>query len=323
MKFDLSKEQHSIIKIIGIGGCGSNSVNLMYRQGIKDVDFMVCDTDRQALAISPIQAKIQLGARLTKGLGAGSRSEAYENEAIESIDEIKEILGSYTKMVFIIAGLGGGTGAVAATIIAKTAKEMGILTVGIFTMPFSFESKKRKHRADEGIKNLRDCVDTILIINNDKVQEMFGNRPLDYAFEQADNAIAAAVRGISEAITITIKGKNSIDFNDVKTVVTGSGVYIMGPASAKGENRGIKAVQNAISSPLLSDNDITGASNILLNITYGANQILMDEVTEILDYIEEKIGVGAEVIWGHGLDEKLEDDEISITIIAKSFTFHH
>jgi cell division protein FtsZ len=323
MKFDLSKEQHSIIKIIGIGGCGSNSVNHMYRQGIKDVDFMVCDTDRQALAISPIQAKIQLGASLTKGLGAGSRSEAYENEAIESIDEIKEILGSHTKMVFIIAGMGGGTGVVSATIIAKTAKEMGILTVGIFTMPFSFESKKRTRRADEGTKNLRDCVDTILIINNDKLQEMFGNCPLDYAFEQADNAIAAAVRGISEAITITIKGKNSIDFNDVKTVVTGSGVYIMGPAKATGENRAIKAVQNTISSPLLSDNDITGATNILLNITYGANQILMVEFTEILDYIEEKISVGTEVIWGHELDEKLEDDEISITIIAKSFPFHH
>ena len=289
MKFDLSKEQHSIIKIIGIGGCGSNSVTHMYRQGIKDVDFMVCDTDRQALAISPIQAKIQLGASLIKGLGAGSRSEAYENEAIESIDEIKEILGSHTKMVFIIAGMGGSTGVVSATIIAKTAKEMGILTIGIFTMPFSFESKKRKRRADEAIKNLRDCVDTILVINNDKLQEMFGNCPLDYAFEQADNAIAAAVRGISEAITITIKGKNSIDFNDVKTVVTGSGVYIMGPAKATGENRAIKAVQNTISSPLLSDNDITGASDILLNITYGANQILMDEFTEILDYIEEKM----------------------------------
>ena len=323
MKFDLSKEQHSIIKIIGIGGCGSNSVTHMYRQGIKDVDFMVCDTDRQALAISPIQAKIQLGASLTKGLGAGSRSEAYENEAIESIDEIKEILGSHTKMVFIIAGMGGGTGVVSATIIAKTAKEMGILTVGIFTMPFSFEGEKRTRRADEGTKNLRDCVDTILIINNDKLQEMFGNCPLDYAFEQADNAIAAAVRGISEAITITIKGKNSIDFNDVKTVVTGSGVYIMGPAKATGENRAIKAVQNTISSPLLSDNDITGAANILLNITYGANQILMVEFTEILDYIEEKISVGTEVMWGHGLDEKLEDDEISITIIAKSFPFHH
>ena len=323
MKFDLSKEQHSIIKIIGIGGCGSNSVTHMYRQGIKDVDFMVCDTDRQALAISPIQAKIQLGASLTKGLGTGSRSEAYENEAIESIDEIKEILGSHTKMVFIIAGMGGGTGAVAATIIAKTAKEMGILTVGIFTMPFSFEGEKRTRRADEAIKNLRDCVDTILVINNDKLQEMFGNCPIGYAFEQADSAIAAAVRGISEAITITIKGKNSIDFNDVKTVVTGSGVYIMGPAKATGENRAIKAVQNTISSPLLSDNDITGAANILLNITYGANQILMVEFTEILDYIEEKISVGTEVIWGHGLDEKLEDDEISITIIAKSFTFHH
>ena len=323
MKFDLSKEQHSIIKIIGIGGCGSNSVTHMYRQGIKDVDFMVCDTDRQALAISPIQAKIQLGASLTKGLGTGSRSEAYENEAIESIDEIKEILGSHTKMVFIIAGMGGGTGVVSATIIAKTAKEMGILTVGIFTMPFSFEGEKRKRRADEAIKNLRDCVDTILVINNDKLQEMFGNCPLGYAFEQADNAIAAAVRGISEAITITIKGKNSIDFNDVKTVVTGSGVYIMGPAKATGENRAIKAVQNTISSPLLSDNDITGAANILLNITYGAKQILMVEVTEILDYIEEKISVGTEVIWGHELDEKLEDDEISITIIAKSFPFHH
>ena len=317
MKFNLPKEQHSIIKVIGIGGGGSNAVNHMYRQGIKDVDFMVCNTDQQALDISPVPAKIQLGASLTSGLGAGSRSEVGENAAIESIDEIKEILGAHTKMVFITAGMGGGTGTGAAPIIAQAAKEMGILTVGIVTMPFSFEGKKRKRRADEGIANLRNCVDTILIINNDKLREMFGNLTLDNAFEQADNVLTTAARGIAEAITTT--GKINVDFNDVKTVMTGSGVAIMGSATAKGENRASAAVQNAVASPLLNDNDITGASNILLNITYGKDQILFDEITEITDYIEEEAGDEAEVIWGHGMDDRLEDDEISITIIATSF----
>ena len=317
MKFNLPKEQHSIIKVIGIGGGGSNAVNHMYRQGIKDVDFMVCNTDQQALDISPVPAKIQLGASLTSGLGAGSRSEVGENAAIESIDEIKEILGAHTKMIFITAGMGGGTGTGAAPIIAQAAKELGILTVGIVTMPFSFEGKKRRRRADEGIAKLKNCVDTILIINNDKLREMFGNLTLDNAFEQADNVLTTAARGIAEAITTT--GKINVDFNDVKTVMTGSGVAIMGSATAKGENRASVAVQNAVASPLLNDNDITGASNILLNITYGKDQILFDEITEITDYIEEEVGDEAEVIWGHGMDDRLEDDEISITIIATSF----
>ncbi len=317
MKFNLPKEQHSIIKVIGIGGGGSNAVNHMYRQGIKDVDFMVCNTDQQALDISPVPAKIQLGASLTSGLGAGSRSEVGENAAIESIDEIKEILGAHTKMIFITAGMGGGTGTGAAPIIAQAAKEMGILTVGIVTMPFSFEGKKRRRRADEGIAKLKNCVDTILIINNDKLREMFGNLTLDNAFEQADNVLTTAARGIAEAITTT--GKINVDFNDVKTVMTASGVAIMGSATAKGENRASVAVQNAVASPLLNDNDITGASNILLNITYGKDQILFDEITEITDYIEEEAGDEAEVIWGHGMDDRLEDDEISITIIATSF----
>ncbi len=318
MKFNLPKEQHSIIKVIGIGGGGSNAVNHMYRQGIKDVDFMVCNTDQQALDISPVPAKIQLGSSLTSGLGAGSRSEVGENAAIESIDEIKEILGAHTKMVFITAGMGGGTGTGAAPIIAQAAKEMGILTVGIVTMPFSFEGKKRKRRADEGITNLRGCVDTILVINNDKLREMFGNLTLDNAFEQADNVLTTAARGIAEAITTT--GKINVDFNDVKTVMTGSGVAIMGSAVAKGENRAYTAVQNAVASPLLNDNDITGASNILLNITYGSGEILFDEITEITDFIEEVAGEEAEVIWGHGMDDRLEADEISITIIATGFT---
>ncbi len=318
MKFNLPREQHSIIKVIGIGGGGSNAVNHMYRQGIKDVDFMVCNTDQQALDISPVPAKIQLGASLTSGLGAGSRSEVGENAAIESIDEVKEILGAHTKMVFITAGMGGGTGTGAAPIIAQAAKEMGILTVGIVTMPFSFEGKKRKRRADEGIANLRGCVDTILVINNDKLREMFGNLTLDNAFEQADNVLTTAARGIAEAITTT--GKINVDFNDVKTVMTGSGVAIMGSAVANGENRAYTAVQNAVASPLLNDNDITGASNILLNITYGSDNILFDEITEITDFIEEEAGEDAEVIWGHGTDDRLEADEISITIIATGFT---
>lgn len=317
MKFNLPKEQHSIIKVIGIGGGGSNAVNHMFRQGIKDVDFVVCNTDQQALDISPVPAKIQLGSSLTSGLGAGSRSEVGENAAIESIEEVKEILGAHTKMVFITAGMGGGTGTGAAPIIATAAKELGILTVGIVTMPFSFEGKKRKRRADEGITNLRNSVDTILIINNDKLREMYGNLTLDNAFEQADNVLTTAARGIAEAITTT--GKINVDFNDVKTVMTGSGVAIMGSAVAKGENRALRAVEDAVASPLLNDNDITGAANILLNITYGSDQILFDEITEITDYIEDEAGEDAEVIWGHGMDDRLENDEISITIIATGF----
>ena len=317
MKFDLPSEQLSHIKVIGVGGGGSNAVNHMFRQGIKDVDFIVCNTDQQALDISPVPVKVQLGASLTAGLGAGSRAEVGESAAIESIEEIKDFLGSKTKMVFITAGMGGGTGTGAAPIIAKAAIEMGILTVGIVTMPFSFEGKKRRRRADEGIKNMRDSVDTLLVINNDKLREMFGNLSLDNAFEEADNVLTTAAKGIAEAITYT--GKINVDFNDVRTVMYQSGVAIMGSARAKGENRALTAVETAVNSPLLNENDIRGAANVLLNITYGIDSILMDEITEITDFIEEAAGDEAEVIWGHGVDDRLDNDEISITIIATGF----
>ncbi|UTW64332.1 cell division protein FtsZ [bacterium SCSIO 12741] len=318
MKFDLPKEQFSIIKVIGVGGGGSNAVNHMYRQGIKDVDFMVCNTDQQALDISPVPVKVQLGSSLTSGLGAGSKSSVGENAAIESIDEIKGLLGETTKMIFITAGMGGGTGTGAAPVIAQAAREMGVLTVGIVTMPFSFEGKKRRRRADEGIKNMRDNVDTLLVINNDKLREMFGNLTLDNAFEEADSVLTTAAKGIAEAITNT--GKINVDFNDVKTVMTNSGVAVMGSARATGEDRAQVAVEHALNSPLLSENDIKGAAHVLLNITYGKGEILMDEITEITDFIEDEAGMEAEVIWGHGLDERLEDHEINITIIATGFT---
>ncbi|MGB0402941.1 MAG: cell division protein FtsZ [Salibacteraceae bacterium] len=317
IKFDLPKDQLSIIKVIGVGGGGSNAVNHMYEQGIKDVDFMVCNTDQQALDQSSVPSKIQLGATLTSGLGAGARSEVGENAAIESIDEIKQILGQNTKMVFITAGMGGGTGTGAAPIIAKTAKDLGILTVGIVTMPFSFEGKKRRKRAEDGMQSLRDNVDTLLVINNDKLRELYGNLTLDNAFEEADNVLTTAAKGIAEAITY--KGKINVDFNDVKTVMSNSGVAILGSAKAVGENRALLAIEDAVNSPLLNDNEINGAAHILLNITYGSNNILMDEISEITDFIEDKAHDEAEVIWGHGLDDRLQPDEISITIVATGF----
>jgi len=240
IKFDLPKDQLSIIKVIGVGGGGSNAVNHMYLQGIKDVDFMVCNTDQQSLDQSPVPTKIQLGATLTSGLGAGSIANVGENAAIESIEDIKKILGANTKMIFITAGMGGGTGTGAAPVIARAAKEMNILTVGIVTMPFSFEGKKRRKRAEEGITNMREAVDTLLVINNDKLREMYGNLTLDNAFEQADNVLTTAAKGIAEAITYT--GKINVDFNDVRTVMTNSGVAILGSAKASGENRAQVAI---------------------------------------------------------------------------------
>lgn len=317
IKFDLPKDQLSIIKVIGVGGGGSNAVNHMYLQGIKDVDFMVCNTDQQSLDQSPVPTKIQLGATLTSGLGAGSIANVGENAAIESIEDIKEILGNNTKMIFITAGMGGGTGTGAAPVIARAAKELNILTVGIVTMPFSFEGKKRRMRAEEGIHNMRESVDTLLVINNDKLREMFGNLTLDNAFEQADNVLTTAAKGIAEAITYT--GKINVDFNDVRTVMTNSGVAILGSAKASGENRALVAIEEAVNSPLLNDNEIDGAAHILLNITYGMDNILMDEISEITDFIEDRAHEEAEVIWGHGIDDRLEDGEINITIVATGF----
>lgn len=316
MEFDLPKDQASIIKVIGVGGGGSNAVNHMYNQGIKGVDFIVCNTDRQALDISPVPFKIQLGPSLTEGRGAGSIPEIGMNAAIENIEEIREILSKNAKMIFVTAGMGGGTGTGAAPVIAKIARELGILTVGIVTVPFSFEGRKRRQQAEEGLENMRESVDTLLVINNERLREISGNLTLGNAFAQADDVLTTAAKGIAEVISVT--GAINVDFNDVNTVMKDSGVAIMGSAVASGENRAIKAVQEALTSPLLNDNDIAGAKYVLLNITYGDQEVLMDEISDITDYIQDEAGSTADVIWGHGYDETL-GDALSVTLIATGF----
>tara|TARA_A200000113_G_scaffold54132_2_gene45119 strand:+ start:12553 stop:14193 length:1641 start_codon:yes stop_codon:yes gene_type:complete len=316
MKFDLPKEQSSIIKVIGVGGGGSNAVNHMYRQGIKGVDFVVCNTDHQALDTSPVPTKIPLGQSLTEGRGAGSIPDVGKNAAIENLEDVNEILAKNTKMIFVTAGMGGGTGTGAAPVIAQAAKDMGILTVGIITVPFTFEGRKRRTQAEEGIEKMRESVDTLLVINNDKLREMFGNLTLVNAFENADDVLAIAAKGIAEVISVT--GQINVDFNDVNTVMKDSGVAIMGSAEAEGENRAIKCVENALNSPLLNDNNIDGAKYVLLNITYGTQAVLMDEISDITDYIQEEAGSTADVIWGHGYDESL-GDKLCVTIIATGF----
>jgi len=316
MEFDLPKDQASIIKVIGVGGGGSNAVNHMYNQGIKGVDFIVCNTDRQALDISPVPFKIQLGPSLTEGRGAGSIPEIGMNAAIENIEEIREVLSKNAKMIFVTAGMGGGTGTGAAPVIARIARELGILTVGIVTVPFSFEGRKRRQQAEEGLENMRESVDTLLVINNERLREISGNLTLGNAFAQADDVLTTAAKGIAEVISVT--GAINVDFNDVNTVMKASGVAIMGSAVASGENRAIKAVQEALTSPLLNDNDIAGAKYVLLNITYGDQEVLMDEISDITDYIQDEAGSTADVIWGHGYDESLGDG-LSVTLIATGF----
>lgn len=317
MRFDLPKDQSSIIKVIGVGGGGSNAVNYMYEQGIKDVDFIVCNTDAQALDKSPVPVKVQLGATLTEGRGAGSLPEVGRNAAVETLEDIKAILAKNTTMVFITAGMGGGTGTGAAPVIAEAAREMGILTVGIVTVPFLFEGKRRSTQAESGLKEMREAVDTLLVIRNDKLRELYGNLSLKKAFDHADEVLCTAAKGIAEVITLT--GEINVDMNDVNTVMRNSGVAIMGSGKASGEGRAMAAVTQALESPLLNDNDITGANFVLLNITYGMDEVLMDEITEITDHIQEKAGMSAEVIWGYGADETLDED-LCITVIATGFT---
>ena len=316
MEFDLPRDTNSIIKVIGVGGGGSNAVNHMYGQGIVGVDFIVCNTDRQALDISPVPYKIQLGPTLTEGRGAGAIPEIGMNAAIENIDEIRNLLNSNTKMVFVTAGMGGGTGTGAAPVIAQIAKEMGILTVGIVTIPFSFEGRKRRQQAEEGMERLRQSVDTLLVINNERLREITGNMSIGSAFSMADDVLTTAAKGIAEVISVT--GAINVDFNDVNTVMKNSGVAIMGSASAEGESRALTAVTEALSSPLLNDNDISGAQYVLLNITYGDKEVLMDEITVITDYIQDEAGSTADVIWGHGYDPTL-GDKLSVTLIATGF----
>jgi len=316
IKFDLPKNQSSIIKVLGVGGGGSNAVNHMFKQGIEGVDFIVCNTDSQALDLSPVPNKIQLGVSLTEGRGAGSLPEVGKNAAIEDLERIKEMLDKGTKMLFITAGMGGGTGTGAAPVIASASKEMGILTVGIVTIPFMFEGRKRRQQAEEGIKQLQEHVDTLLVICNDRLRELYGNLSVSDAFARADNVLTTAAKGIAEIITLT--GNVNVDFADVKTVMSNSGVAIMGSGSAEGENRAIKAIELALSSPLLNDNNIKGAKNILLNITSGSDEILMDEISEITDYIQDESGSTADIIWGLGKDESL-DSKINVTLVATGF----
>ncbi len=317
MEFDIPKGMSSIIKVIGVCGGGSNAVNHMFNQGIVGVDFIVCNTDRQALDISPVPHKIQLGLTLTEGRGAGMIPEVGMNAAIENIEELREVLSKNTKMVFVTAGMGGGTGTGAAPVIAQVAKDLGILTVGIVTIPFDFEGRKRRLQAEEGLEKMRQNVDTLLIINNEKLRAFGKNMALTKAFAEADNILTVAAKGIAEVISVT--GMINVDFNDVNTVLRNSGHAIMGSAIAEGENRAIEAVQAALNSPLLNENDILGAKYVLLNITYGDKEVMMDEITNITDFIQDAAGATADVIWGHGYDQSLGDN-ISITLIATGFS---
>ena len=316
MKFDIPKELSSIIKVIGVGGGGGNAVNHMHAKGIKGVDFVICNTDKQALDMSPVPVKLQLGVSLTEGLGAGSKPERGSAAAQESIEEIRELLSTRTKMLFVTAGMGGGTGTGAAPVVARIARDMGILTVGIVTVPFNWEGRKRIQQAAQGIEEMRQAVDTLLVINNDRLRDLYGNLDISEAFAHADNVLATAARGIAEIITMT--GTVNVDFEDVRTVMSGSGVAIMGMAEAEGEDRAIRAAEEALASPLLNDNDIKGAKYVLLNIALGTRNISMDEMSEVTDFIQSQAGSTADVIWGYCTDETL-GDRIRITVIATGF----
>lgn len=314
--FDLPKNQSNVIKVIGVGGGGSNAINHMFQQGIKGVDFVICNTDAQALQNSGVPNKIQLGVNLTEGLGAGANPDIGEKAAIESIEDIRAMLETNTKMVFITAGMGGGTGTGAAPVIAKMAKELNILTVGIVTMPFQFEGKIRLEQAQKGIENLRMHVDSLIVINNNKLREVYGNLGFKAGFSKADEVLSTASRGIAEVITHHYT--QNIDLRDAKTVLSNSGTAIMGSATASGKSRAQEAIMKALDSPLLNDNKITGAKNVLLLIVSGTDEITIDEIGEINDHIQNEAGHGANIIMGVGEDESLEDS-ISVTIIATGF----
>lgn len=316
MPFDLPKEKSSIIKVVGVGGGGSNAVNHMYKQGITDVDFIVCNTDQQALVNSPVPIKIHLGQTLTEGLGAGNKPDKGREAAIENLDEVQNVLRNNTKMVFITAGMGGGTGTGAAPVIAKAAKDMGILTVGIVTIPFRFEGKRRIDQAISGVKEISKYVDSLLVINNERLREIYGDLGIATAFSKADNVLTVAARGIAEIITK--KGHVNVDFADVKTVMQDSGVAIMGSAAAEGDDRAKRAIEEALNSPLLNNNDITGAKNILLNISSGEDDLTTDELFDITQYAQEAAGNTADLIWGYNQDINL-GKKISVTIIATGF----
>jgi cell division protein FtsZ len=316
-KFDIPSHHKSIIKVIGVGGGGSNAVNHMFNAGIKDVEFIVCNTDVQALKSSPVPNKLQIGTHLTDGLGAGANPEKGRNAALESREEIRNMLSDNTRMLFITAGMGGGTGTGAAPIIAKLAKELDILTVGIVTMPFMFEGKKKCLQAQEGIDELKSHCDTVLVILNDKLREIYGNLSIREAFSRADNILTTAAKSIAEIITVT--SDINVDFEDVQTVMKNAGSAVMGSATTFGDNRARRAAEEAIASPLLNNTDIHGAQKILLSITSGEEpELTMDELREITNYIQEKAGDEADMIFGQGIDASLGAN-IKVTVIATGF----
>jgi len=316
MIFDLPRDESPIIKLIGVGGGGSNAVTHMYSQGIVGVDFAICNTDGQAMEQSPVPTRIQLGPNLTEGRGAGSKPNVGKLACEESIEEVRKYMENNCKMMFITAGMGGGTGTGAAPIIAKAAQEMDILTVGIVTLPFSFEGKRRLRQAMDGLNELKKNVDTLIVISNDKLRQIHGNLSLSDAFAQADNVLTTAAKGIAEIITVP--GYVNVDFEDVNTVMRESGVAIMGTATVEGDDRAKRAVDEALHSPLLEDNDIRGAQHILLNISSGTREVTMDEIFEITEFVQEEAGHGTDLIWGNCFDENL-GDAISVTVIATGF----
>jgi cell division protein FtsZ len=316
MHFEIHKNNSTIIKVLGVGGGGSNAVNHMQKLGIQGVDFAISNTDVQSMLESRVETKLQLGPVRTEGRGAGSMPEVGKEACIESIDEIREFLQAGAKMVFITAGLGGGTGTGAAPIIAKAARDLGILTIGIVTMPFKFEGARRIRQAIEGLEELKKNVDSIIVISNDKLRNMYGNLPLSQAFEYADNILTTAAKGIAEIITVP--GYINVDFEDVNTVMKDSGITVMGSAMAEGDSRAKKAVETALNSQLLEDNDIRGAKHILLNISSGTKEVTMDEIGEITEYIQGEAGYGTDLIWGNCKNDNL-GEKISVTVIATGF----
>ena len=317
LNFKFDKNASSIIKVIGVGGGGSNAVNHMFRLGIHEVDFIICNTDAQALESSPVNERIQLGASLTEGRGAGNKPEVGKEAAMESIDQIRQILGKTTRMVFITAGMGGGTGTGGAPVIAQMCRDIGYLTVGVVTIPFRNEGRRRIRQAIEGITELESFTDSLLVINNERIKDMYGDFPISQAFAKADDVLATAVKGIAEIITVP--GYINVDFADVETVMRNSGVAVMGTGIAEGDERALEAVERALTSPLLNNNDIRGARNVLLNINSGDIEVTMDEIASITDYIQTKAGFEADIIWGNGVDPSL-GNQISVTVIATGFS---
>jgi len=314
--FSFPKNPGAEIKVVGVGGGGGNALNHMFQQGIRDVDFIICNTDAQALDASPVPTKVQLGSSLTEGRGAGNKPEVGKQAAIENIEDVKQALSQNTKMVFVTAGMGGGTGTGGAPVIAEACSAEGYLTVGIVTIPFRNEGKRRIKQAIDGIAELEGHVDALLVINNERIREMFGDFGISEAFSKADNILATAAKGIAEIITVP--GYINVDFADVETVMRKSGLAIMGTGVADGEDRATVAVEKALNSPLLNNNDIRGAKNILLNITSCNKEVTMDEVGKITDFLQNMAGFDADLIWGNGKDETLGDD-ISVTLIATGF----